>query len=83
MAHTISDRGFRYEDPRKDTYGNEYRLYESSAATRNCLWLMALGGPNTGDQSGQEVCLHLDQDMARDLAERLAYFAEHGNLGDG
>lgn len=39
MSYELSDRGFKHYEPTVTDYGHVVRIYESSAATRPCLWL--------------------------------------------
>lgn len=39
MSFKTTDRGFKHYEPIKTDYGHEIRVYESSAATRPCIWL--------------------------------------------
>lgn len=64
-----TERGFSLGEF-QDTYGSRCSIQKSSNAEINCIWL----GNNKG------VRMHLDADLALELAEYLIRFARTGEL---
>lgn len=51
-----TDRGFKHYEPIETSYGHEIRVYESSAATRPCIWLSVKLTEEESRNSGIAPC---------------------------
>lgn len=67
-----TERGFSLGEF-EDTYNSSCSIQKSSNAETDCIWL----GNNKG------MRMHLDADLALELAEYLVRFARTGELSDG
>lgn len=75
---TYSDRGFKFVEEVKDSYGSSVRVSESSSAFTSHIWLRAEGsevlhkGSNKSTKDN-EVALHLKIEDAKQLRDNLDY----------
>ena len=65
---TKTSRGF-FISKFMDRYDKECKIQKSYLATEDCIWL-----------GRQDVCMHLTQDMVKDLLPLLERFVETGEL---
>lgn len=74
LKATTTDRGFDHLPPILSTYPAEsVRVYESSAASRPCIWLASTERGEDG--RAVEVAVHLAVEDALKLAEQIQYLA--------
>lgn len=69
IIEEVTDRGFKHVIF-KDTYDQTCRLYESSAATQDAIWL--------SNEDGKPI--HLSQDNVQKILPYLQKFVETGRL---
>lgn len=66
------DRGFHGYTKFKDTYGAEVKVYQSSAAMYDAVWVSAIGG----GVKGNDGVAHLNEAQARELIAALQLWLE-------
>lgn len=72
IEYEESDRGFKQYGPIETDYGHVLRVYESSAATRPCLWLSVdPQAAATKDRGGRELGVHMTLDEAVTLRDTI------------
>jgi hypothetical protein len=90
MKTTTNARGFKGYEPVKDTYGAIARVHESSSASQPCVWIWIddkMGhhmpdGTVDRDNPGNHASLHLTEDQAKELCEKLMHaFENHYQKG--
>lgn len=83
LKKTISERGFEHYSPLTCSYRSTIRVYQSSSATRDALWLDVEVDPNvlTMQEYGTGTA-HLTVDNVKDLRDQLNDWLEEVGEND-
>lgn len=83
LQYETSERGFMSLPAIPSSYGGQVRVYESSTAERQYVWLNAVAPKNLNNPTGDTVTapIHLTVENAKALGEQLLFLVDEHYQG--